>query len=317
MKFISPKIKQFLALCVKLLVVALAFYFIKSQLSEKEWNWELLSNSLSQKNGYVYVAAILLLTFLNRFIEILKWQNLAQIVRPTTVWQATQQVLSAITLGIFTPNGIGEYAGKALFYKKKEMGTILFLNVVCNGIQVIYAISFGLIAVAYINYHHSFLPSYAFTTLGFLIMVLLIVLYLVRDLSIKNYSLTSLLRSIRNIPQKKHLKNTLLAFLRYTVLLHQYVLLYRFFQVDISYIHLLAVVAAVYLLASSLPNFQALDFALKGSVAIYLLGFFGVDEWSVVLVATSIWLLNLVLPVSIGSIFILLFKPQKLLDKNR
>ena len=35
MKFLTPKIKQFLSLLLKLIVVGLAFYFIQSQLAEK------------------------------------------------------------------------------------------------------------------------------------------------------------------------------------------------------------------------------------------------------------------------------------------
>src|SRR5690554_3152580 len=84
-----------------------------------------------------------------------------------------------------------------------------------------------------------------------------------------------------------------------------------FFEVEIPYIILLSVVASVYLLASSLPNFQAVDFALKGSVAIYLFGLFGVDSWVVTLVAALIWLMNLVIPISIGSVFLLIFNPKK------
>lgn len=316
MKFISPKIKQFLLLITKLLVVGLAFYFIKSQLSEKEFNWEIISESIAQKNGYWYLFFLLVLTFLNRFIEILKWQNLAQTVRSISVWESTQQVLSAITLGIFTPNGIGEYVGKALFYKKDETGKIILLNMICNGVQVLYAVSFGLAGVFYINSLHGFLPTYTSVVLLGVIVFLFVFFFALRKVTIKTYSLELLLQNIRQIPQQKHLKNCALALLRYLVLLHQYVLLYHFFHVEISYFTLIAVVAAVYLLASSLPNFQALDFALKGSVAIYLFGFFGVDEWVVTIVATLIWILNLVIPISIGSIFVLLIQPKKLFQKN-
>lgn len=316
MKFLSPKIKQFLLLIVKLLVVGLAFYFIKSQLAEKELNWAIVSDGMQHKYGYVYILLVLLLTFLNRFIEILKWQNLAQLVRKTSVWNATQQVLCAITLGIFTPNGIGEYAGKALFYPRDATGKIILLNMVCNGVQVLYAVTFGLIGVFYINNLHPFLPSYAWMLLLGTILLLFALLFIVKNVRIKNYSLALFLQRIQEIPQKKHFKNLFLAFLRYLVLVHQYVLLYHFFDVEIPYFILIAVVAAVYLLASSLPNFQALDFALKGSVAIFLFSFFNVDEWVITVVATLIWILNLVIPISIGSIFVLLLKPRKLFQHN-
>ena len=116
---------------------------------------------------------------------------------------------------------------------------------------------------------------------------------------------------INEIKKEIHHKNLVLAFFRYVVLVHQYYFLYKFFHVEIPYFVLLGVVSAVYLLASSLPNFQILDFALKGSVAIFLFGLFGVNEWVIAIVATLIWLLNLVIPISIGSLFVLFYSPKK------
>lgn len=308
MKFISPKIKQFLLLLLKLIVVGLAFYFIQSQLADKEWDWNIIAEKWQQPNSIFYILGILILTFLNRFIEILKWKNLVQIIEPISIWESTKQVLIGITFGIVTPNGIGEYAGKAWFYPKKEAGKVVFLNAVCNGIQVIYAVAFGLIGTLYVNYLHDFIPNtYIYLFFGGLLAVILII-FSIKNISIKGYSLQTILTFLAEIPKEIHRKNIILAFLRYTVLVHQYYLLYRFFDVEIAYETLLAVVASIYLLASSLPNFQAIDFALKGSVALFLFGFFGVNEWVIALVATSIWLLNLVIPISIGSILLLLKK---------
>lgn len=308
MKFISPKIKQFLLLLLKLIVVGLAFYFIQSQLADKEWDWNIIAEKWQQPNAVFYILGIVILTFLNRFIEILKWKNLVQIIEPISIWESTKQVLIGITFGIVTPNGIGEYAGKAWFYPKKEAGKVVFLNAVCNGIQVIYAVAFGLIGTLYVNYLHEFIPNtYIYLFFGGLLAVILII-FSIKNISIKGYSLQTIFTFLAEIPKETHRKNIILAFLRYTVLVHQYYLLYRFFDVEIAYGTLLAVVASIYLLASSLPNFQAIDFALKGSVALFLFGFFGVNEWVIALVATSIWLLNLVIPISIGSILLLLKK---------
>ncbi len=311
MKFLSSKIKQFLVLLLKILVVGLAFYFIKNQLATKEFNWNLIQDTLQKPKAWLLVLLLPVLTFLNRFLEILKWQNLAKTVEKISIWQSTKQVLIGITFGIVTPNGIGEYAGKAWFYNKKFAGTIVFLNAVCNGIQVLFAVTFGILGTLYVNALHPFIPSnYIYLFLGILI-VLIIFLRLFKNLSIKGYSLQTILNNLQQIPKKTHRKNMFLALMRYLVLVHQYFILYTLFNVQIPYLTLLAVVASIYLLASSLPNFQAIDFALKGSVAIYLFSFFGVNSWVVTLVAALIWLLNLVIPISLGSILLLLFNPKR------
>jgi hypothetical protein len=71
----------------------------------------------------------------------------------------------------------------------------------------------------------------------------------------------------------------------------------------------MALVCSVYFLSSSLPTFQFLDFAVKGGVAVFFFGLFGIDGWLPLFAATLIWLLNVVAPVLIGSYFVLTFKP--------
>ena len=64
-------------------------------------------------------------------------------------------------------------------------------------------------------------------------------------------------------PKAIHRKNILLGVLRYLVFSHQYYVLFLAFDVDLPYFTLIATIAVVYFLASSLPTFQFLDFAVK------------------------------------------------------
>jgi hypothetical protein len=56
---------------------------------------------------------------LNRYFEILKWQNLASYIKPISVLEATKQACCS-NCRDFTPNGVGEYAGKALYYENTK-----------------------------------------------------------------------------------------------------------------------------------------------------------------------------------------------------
>jgi len=311
MKIFNNKAKQFLTVIIKLTIIGFAFYFVKNQLASKPLDLNIVKDALKSKYAFLYVGIILTLTFLNRFIEILKWRNLIQVIEKISVWESTKQVLSAITLGIFTPNGIGEYAGKLLFYKKEDAGKVILLNMICNGVQVIYAITFGLIGIFYINHLHKFIPDIYFFYLFIFFIVAIVLILSIKNMQIKGFSLQSIFTYIGEIKKNIHQKNIILAFCRYVVLMNQYFFLYKLFHVEIPYFVLLGVVSAVYLLASSLPNFQILDFALKGSVAIFLFGLFGINEWIIAIVATLIWILNLVIPISIGSVFVLFYKPNK------
>lgn len=301
---IPHKAKQFLVLLIKLLIVGGAFYFIYNQLANNDkLDWKKFI-VLFQKNQSVGgIGFILSLSVMNRFFEILKWQNLAQVVKPISIREATKQVLGALTAGLFTPNGVGEYAGKALFFKKSETKKVVFLNLICNGIQMILSVVFGTIGL--------WVLGYRLWVLGILGMSILFILFsfLFKKIKIKGYSIEKLIYKFKEIPKSIHQKNIVLAFCRYLTFSHQYYFLFLAFDVDLPYLTMMATICSVYFLASSLPTFQFLDFAVKGSVAVYFFGILGVNEWIVVFISTLMWFLNVVLPVIIGSYYVMNFRP--------
>ena len=308
---IPSKAKQFLTVLIKLLVIAGAYYFIYDQLANNDaLDWVRFAEKFEKNKSVIGILFLLSLSFLNRFFEILKWQNLVSSFAEISVATASKQVLAALTAGIFTPNGIGEYGAKALYFEKKEATRIVFLNLICNGIQMILSIIFGVFGLLYFNSEFKIISSTAIA-IGFIIFILFIVVLLsIRKITIKGYSLSKLISKINEIPRHIHRKNIVLAIFRYLIFSHQYYFLFRAFDVEIPYLLLMATICAVYFIASSLPTFQFLDFAVKGSVAVYFFGIFGVNEWIVVFVATLMWFLNVVIPVIIGSYFVLNFKSK-------
>ncbi|TRX39495.1 hypothetical protein [Flavobacterium restrictum] len=300
---IPHKTKQFLVLLIKLLVVGAAFYFIYDQLAHNDQlDWDKFLVLFRKKQSVLGISFILLLSILNRFFEILKWQNLVSYFDKISVSEATKQVLGALTAGIFTPNGVGEYAGKAIFFSKKETKKIIFLNLICNGIQMILTVVFGAFGLWFLGYTFWFLVIVGMT-LGFWLLA-----FGLKGIKIKGYSIAKLIQKINEIPKPIHQKNIFLGTCRYLVFSHQYYFLFVAFDVHLPYFILMATIATVYFLASSLPSFQFLDFAVKGSVAVYFFGILGVNQWIVVFVTTLMWFLNVVLPVIIGSYYVFNFK---------
>ena len=301
---IPHKAKQFLVLLIKLLIVGGAFYYIYDQLAHNDkLDWEKFIVLFQKNQSVAGISFILLLSVLNRFFEILKWQNLVSYLHPITLPESTKQVLGALTAGLFTPNGVGEYAGKALFFEKSKAKKIVFLNLICNGIQMILSIVFGTIGLWILGFGFwvlvIVLSGFGFWVLGFGL----------KKRTIKGYSIEKLIQKINEIPKAIHQKNIILALCRYFVFSHQYYFLFLAFDVHLPYLTMMAAIASVYFLASSLPTFQFLDFAVKGSVAVYFFGNLGVNEWIVVFISTLMWFLNVVLPVMIGSYYVLNYRP--------
>lgn len=308
---IPHKAKQFLVLLIKLLIVGGAFYFIYNQLANNDkLDWQKFITLFRKNQSVLGIGFILLLSVLNRYFEILKWQNLAKVIHEISLGEATKQVLAALTAGIFTPNGVGEYAGKALFYPKSETKNVVFLNLICNGIQMVLTVIFGLFGLMYFNAKYEVITTQTVAILFGGFVLLLIVLFSLKKIKIKGYSIEKLVHKINEIPKPIHRKNILLGVLRYLVFSHQYYFLFLAFDVDLPYFSLISTIAVVYFLASSLPTFQFLDFAVKGSVAIFFFEKLGVNEWIVVFISTLMWFLNVVLPVVIGAYYVLNFKTK-------
>lgn len=302
---ISNKTKQYLTLIIKLAIVFGAFYFIYEKLAnDDKLSWNQFTGILQEKFTISWLIFMLGFSVLNRFLEILKWQNLVEVVEKISLYTATKQVLAGVTAGLFTPNGIGEYAGKALYFPKSETKRILFLNLICNGIQLIIAILFGLIGLLYLGYCYSFL-------IIIFIVLLVSFLFLTKNATIKGYSVRLFIEKITGIPKEIHRKNVLLAIARYITFSHQYYFLFLLFGVKIDYFTLMATITAVYFIASSLPSFQFLDFIVKGSVAIWFFNKLNIDDYIILFISTFMWMTNVVLPVLIGSYFVLIFKPKK------
>lgn len=306
---VSDKAKQFLILLLKLCIVGGAFYFIYDRLtSDTQLNWSQFKKLIIEKASIGNVCFILFLSFLNRYLEILKWKNLVNFIKPITIWESTKQVMGALTLALFTPNGIGEYAGKALFFEKEKTKKIVFLNLICNGIQMILTVIFGTFGLLYFNASFNIITPKSVILIFGLFILLLSLSFFMKRINIKGYSLEKLIHKINVIPKKIHQKNILLAIARYLTFSHQYYFLFLILDVQLPYLSLMTAITSVYFLASALPSFQFLDFAVKGSVAVYFFGLLDVNEWIVVFITTLMWFLNTVLPVVIGSYFVFTFK---------
>ncbi|RZJ69108.1 lysylphosphatidylglycerol synthase domain-containing protein [Flavobacterium sp.] len=306
----GSKAKQYWIALAKVLVLVGAFYYIWNSLANNDkLDWQQFLQKL-QSWTWPSIALVLMLSFANRFLEILKWQNLASTIRQISLPEATKQVLAALTAGLFTPNGIGEYAAKTLYFAKSDAKKIVFLNLVCNGIQMVLSVLLGVFGLLYFNvYFHVITAKSVFIIFGIVCLVLLVSFFF-RKFTVKGISVEKLIHKINALPKKIHTKNVLLAICRYSIFSHQYFVLFRMFGVDLPYPILMAAITSTYFLASSLPTFQFLDFAVKGGVAVYFFGLLGVNEWITVFISTLMWFLNVVLPVSIGSYYVLKFKSK-------
>ena len=125
------KTKQFFFVLIKLSIVVGAFYFIYSKLAENEnlqFNEFLAflkeNDTFSTKN----IVFLLVLSIFNWFFEIVKWQYLVKTVKKISFRDALEQSLGGLTASLITPNRIGDYGAKAVYFAKQFRKRIVLLN---------------------------------------------------------------------------------------------------------------------------------------------------------------------------------------------
>jgi hypothetical protein len=100
-----------------------------------------------------------------------------------------------------------------------------------------------------------------------------------------------------------------LSALRFLVFLIQYYLLFRLYNVDVSWWQGLWAVSVSFLVMAVIPTIALFtDLSLRGQVSLKLIGLFSGNNLGIGLTSVSIWFINLIIPALAGSLLILSIK---------
>ncbi len=313
MRRLPHKTKQFFFVLIKLSIVVSAFYFIYDKLTHNSaLKFSDFIGFISTK-GVFSAKNIILLTFLsglNWFFEILKWKVLASSVDKINLKQATEQSLGALTASLFTPNRIGEYGAKALYFPSGKRKKVMVANLTGNVLQMLATTVFGAIGL------YVFINSYPLKTdfLEFesrsatLILALFSLGFIIvkRSFLKKKIPLNHL-----KIPKSNLGFCALLSAVRYLIFSFQFFVLLQLFGVNLEYFEAMIIISSMYLLASVIPSIFVFDVLIKGSVAVFLFSLAGVNNVIVLSVVTIMWMFNFMFPSLVGAYFVLTFQPRK------
>tara|TARA_B100000809_G_C15102088_1_gene517309 strand:+ start:547 stop:1548 length:1002 start_codon:yes stop_codon:yes gene_type:complete len=312
------KTKQFFFVLIKLSIVVGAFYFIYYKLAN---NKELDFHNFIQylyKNGifsFKNISLLLILTILNWFFEITKWKTLVNYIATISFKTALEQSLGALTASLFTPNRIGEYGAKAIYFKTTMRKKVMLLNLTGNIMQMIVTIIFGSVGLYKMHTRYDLNIDY-FRVTRFVIIILVVIGFALfgfqqNSFTIKGFSIEKLKSFFKDLPLKIQRSVFGISMLRYWIFSFQFYFLLHIFGVDLTYLNAMTVITSMYLLASIIPSIFIFDVIIRGSVAVYLFSIVGVDEFTIVSIIMVMWLLNFVLPSIFGSYYVLNFNPPK------
>jgi len=316
-KALTYKSHSVLIYLVKISIIAFSFYFIYSKLVDNEqlafsefWN-VLNSTSFFSLQSLL---GITLLSCLNWFFEILKWKYLVDAIKPISLPWATAQTLGAHTASLFTPNRIGDYGAKALYFPSNLRARVMGLNGLGNLAQMCVTTLFGSMGLLFFTrtfpIHFDYKTLHWSHYLMFGLLAVGLILLAKTYLNPETWRL-KIRRFLSSISFRLLGKTLLFSTLRYVVFSFQFYVFLKLFQVDLSYLHTMMVLSSMYLLASILPSIFIFDVVLKGSIAVYLFSFFDINNTIVLSCITLMWLFNTVFPSIIGSYYVMNFKTPK------
>ena len=315
---LSHKSKQFFFVLIKISIVVFAFYFIYIKISNNsEFQNAVFIDFLNENKLFSIntIIFLLFLSFFNWFFEILKWQKLVSATHKITFKMALEQSLGSLTASLFTPNRIGEYGAKAIYYKNEFRKRIMLINLLGNLLQMSVTVILGGIGLSFFVSEYQISINYSQIFLIPLIAILVIALIVVaigkNSFSIKGFSLEKMKDFILNYPKKIIIQGFCLSLMRYLIFSFQFYYLLTIFGIETSYLHSMMVITTMYLFASIIPSIFILDVVVKGSIAVYLFTFIGVNTVTVLSIVTLMWLFNFVFPSILGSYHVLNFKFPK------
>lgn len=312
------KTKQFFFVLIKLSIVVGAFYFISQkllnndQLDFKRFLSFLEENRLfSVKN----MALLMLLSGFNWFFEIIKWRFLVSKVKKITFFEALEQTLGALTASLFTPNRIGEYGAKAIYYLKPLRKRILLLNLISNMMQMTITVALGCIGFILFYNHYNLNIDYFKWSRGLLIILgigaILVIGIKQSKYKIKGFSAEKIRAFISKLGFNYMTYGLILSLIRYAIFSFQFYYILKLFGINLSYREAMIIITSMYLLASIIPTISIFDVVIKGSVAIYLFSIANIEELPVLSCILLMWLLNFALPSVFGSYYVLNFNVSK------
>lgn len=315
---IPYKSKQFFFVLIKLAIVMLAFGYMSHRLIHNSpaelynlkdiYNYDILGLS-------VFISSLVILSCFNWCFEIAKWKLLVAPFKKIQLEESFKQCLASLTASIFTPNRIGEYGAKALFFVSKDRKRIVFANFIGNMLQLTTTMLFGSIGLFFFTKQKDNLVDT--NGLIYIIPTLLFSMAIAHLLWKQNriHSIISFKKKLKKLyghyPKNILWKTLLFCSARYAIFSFQfYVILYAL-GANIDYWSAMTSITTLYLVTSIIPNMVLLDVVVKGGAAIYLFSIWGVDELTILSSVTIMWLFNFVIPSIVGSFFVLNFKLKK------
>ncbi|GAB5539308.1 MAG: lysylphosphatidylglycerol synthase domain-containing protein [Salibacteraceae bacterium] len=308
---------------LKILLSGLAVYYIAVEIWSERLQF-LSALTILKEQSALYTLSLLLvcmiLLIFNWGLEMVKWHMLLGRVFETRWQTAVKGVLTGTTVGVFTPNRMGEFIGRVLALRPEHriVGALLsFLNGIAQSIATM---SYGLLALFLLVER---LGDDAIGEVGVAVLRVLFVLLWMLTITLY-FQLPRIATRIQGIKILSKWKDQLiglqgvqtpilnqlflLSLLRFATFIGQYFIVFSFLIQEPNLL-LIGGLATITLFSNTALSFLPVpDIILRQAVAISYFSLFDFNLTSVSLAVFLVWLINVALPALSGAMILLSYR---------
>lgn len=247
---------------------------------------------------------LFMLMCLNFLMESIKWKVVVANTNPISFTKAIKSVMVGQAFAFFTPNRIGDFAGRVLFLKTEHKLIGMAHLAWASYAQLIITLLLGTLAIninlplyPWINQVWLSLIKLGSPFVGLFIMLLFFYK--------KEWKGKLRFLNVIQIATRVKAKLLLLSFLRYLVFLLQYIWVAYILKIQIDTGLLVVSVSILFLCLSILPTINITELVVRGQLLIIILAPFYADKHMVIYLSSFIWGVNFLIPAVIGAFLLL------------
>ena len=301
------------------LAILLYLFFVLRDHLKQDLSWSDFP-SISALNWWALIFVFFLMP-LNWALEALKWLRMMR--RNGENWsfrQAFNCVMAGTSTAIFTPNRLGDVAGRMVLVSGENREDAFWATVLCNSSQLSALLVLGIPGLFFFiqlvpDSGLEFSSTAVFLASAGLTMIVLLFFYrasviipvIIDLLPLKTWReyLQKTLAVLSNASLSDLNVLLLLSMLRTLTYAFQYFLTILFFGVKLGLAETVASILAVYLLKTVVPYLPAMGILVRAELSLWVFSAF-TDELTLILAASFlIWVINVVLPAIWGYFLIL------------
>lgn len=301
----NNKLYKYINLLLRIVIGLLAIIFIYYKI-EQNFNQEIVRIKQTEiYYSYLFVAFFLL--FVNWGIESFKWKYTIKAIDSITFLKAFKYVFTGITIGLLTPNRIGEIPARAMLVNRNKFKEITLKTAVSSYAQLLITLFCGTLAL--------YLKQDSVKTLfdtKYVLVGLFILTYVLYFLYFNINKVSWLIAKIKFLSDKDVFKALteftflqlnyilLLSFFRFIVFSFQYFLVLKAFGVALNSWDNILLIPICFMITSVIPTILISEIAVRGSVALLVFGTISLLNTEIIIASIVLWIINVACPALLG-----------------